>query len=111
MERFPNYLQCGGVLSKNVISTIEYIDGSNCGIKCASKDIAGNCKFSVKFANGSHNKIGLLAGGCNKNPKKDFLAFIKKFPTIEIFDASYNEISFLSDDPDIFEAAINMCEC
>ena len=107
IEAFPNYLQCG-VLSKNIISTIEYIDGSNCDIKCVSKDIAGNCTFSVKFANGSHNKIGLLEGDCNKDPKKDFLAFIKKFPTAEIFDASYNEISFLPDDPDIFEAAINI---
>ena len=106
-ETFPNYLQCG-VLSKNIISTIEYMDVSNCNVKCASKDIAGNCTFSVKFINGSHNKIGLLEGGCNKDPKKDFLAFIKKFPTVEILDASYNEISFLPDDPDIFEAAINV---
>ena len=104
----PNYLHCGGPFTHNVISTIEHIDGSNCGIKCASKHIAGNCKFSVKFANASHNKIGLLDGGCNKNPKKEFLAFIKNFPSVEVLDASYNEISFLPDDPDIFEAATNV---
>ena len=107
IETLPNYLQCG-LFTHNVISTIEHIDGSNCGIKCASKHLAGNCKFSVKFANVSHNKIGLLDGDCNENPKKEFLAFIKNFPTLEVIDASYNEISFLPDDIDIFEAAINL---
>ena len=106
-ETLPNYLQCG-IFTHNIISTFEHIDGSNCGIKCVSKHIAGNCKFSAKFVNASHNKIGLLEGGCNNDPKKEFLAFIKKFPTVEVFDASYNEISFLPDDPDIFEAAINL---
>ena len=104
---FPNYLQCGTFIH-NIISTIEHIDMSNCGIKCVSKHITGNCKFSVKFANASHNKIGLLEGNCTKDPKKEFLAFVKKFPTVEVFDASYNVISFLPDDPDIFEAAVNL---
>ena len=82
IETFPNSIQCG-VNSKNIF-TIKHIDVSNCSMKCASKDIAGNCTFSVKYLNVSHNKIGLLGGGCNKYPKKEFLAFIKKFTMLEI---------------------------
>ena len=108
-ETFPNYLQCG-IFTHNIISTIEHIDVSNCGMKCASKDLAGYCTFSVKYLNVSHNKLGLLEGGCNKNPKMEFLAFIKKFTMLEIFDVSYNNISFLPDDSDIFEAGINLKE-
>ena len=104
---FPNCVQCGAV-SHNIIVPVEYLDISNCHVKCVSKDIAGNCTFSAKFVNASHNKIGLLEGGCNKDPKKDFLAFVKNFPTVKVFDASYNVIRFLPDDPDIFEAAINL---
>ena len=103
----PNYLQCGVGLN-NVIVPIEHVDVSNCGVKCVSKDIAGNCICNIKFANGSHNKFGLLEGGCNKYPKKEYLSFLKKCPTVEILDASYNEISFFPDDPEIFEAAINL---
>ena len=43
-ETFPNYLQCG-IFTHNIISTIEHIEGSNCGIKCVSKHIVGNCTF------------------------------------------------------------------
>ena len=109
IETFPNYIQCG-VTEDNVISSIEHIDVSNCWMKCASKDIAGNCTFSVKYLNVSHNQVGSLEGNCNKYPKKEFLAFIKKFTKLEIFDISYNMISFIPDDSDIFEAGINLSQ-
>ena len=66
---FPNYLKCG-IRLPNVILLVEYLDASNCGIKCASKDLLGNCTCSLKFVNASHNEFGRLEGGCNKRSQK-----------------------------------------
>ena len=102
-ETFPKPLNC----REKTILKIDYVDGSNCEIKCAVKDIFEheNCKIHIRFANVSHNKIGSLEGDCNKDPNDTLLA-IKPLTTLEIVDLSYNSISFLFNDT--FDTQINL---
>ena len=102
-ETFPHPLYCRE--KPHVISTIEYVDASNCGIKCAIKDGFKHCEYQVKFVNFSHNKLGLLEGGCNNDPMDTWLS-IRPLITLEIFDLSYNSIDQLSNDT--FDTLINL---
>ena len=77
-ETFPKPAYC----KENVISTVEHMDASNCGIKCLTKDLLKNCTFSVKFLNLSNNEIGLLED-CNENPN-DTLLMLNSVTTLEI---------------------------
>ena len=99
-ETFPNKAFC-----PNMTFSVEYVDASNCRIKCANKDILQNCKVSVKFANLSNNDLGLFEGGCNENPEDEMLV-LKSVPTLEILDLSYNSISRLF--YDTFDKSINL---
>ena len=102
-ETFPKPLYC----PEKTILKVDYVDGSHCGIKCAVKDTFEheNCEVHIRFANVSHNKIGLLEGNCNKDPN-DTLLVIKPLTTLEIVDLSYNSISFLFNDT--FDTQINL---
>ena len=85
--------------------TIDYADVSNCGIQCVVKDMFENCEFHIRFANLSHNKLGLLEGGCNKDPMDMWLS-IRPLTTLEILDLSYNSIAALLNDT--FDTLINL---
>ena len=92
----------------DVYSTVEHLDMSNCGIDCVNKTSTNYCTYSVKFFNLSENKLGLLKGKCNRNPKRDFLTFIKPLTTLSSLDISSNYISFLYNDS--FEGLDNLRE-
>ena len=63
-------------------------------MKCMNKTIFDNCEWSIRFLNVSHNKFGLLQGGCNENPSaRDLTTLIQPLKTLEYFDASYNFIN------------------
>ena len=59
----------------------------------------------MKFANLSHNQLGLLEGGCNKDPMDTWLS-IKPLKTLEILDLSYNRIDLLLNDT--FDKLVNL---
>ena len=99
-ETMPNKIFC-----PNMTFPLEHADASNCRIKCINRDILQNCTVAVKFVNLSNNDLGLLEGGCNKNPK-DVGLVLKSVPTIEILDISYNSISRLF--YDTFDKSINL---
>ena len=83
----------------HTISTIEHVDISNCEIQCVTNDFFTKCQWSLKFFNGSHNKLGLLQGGCNKNPSpKDFSILFEPLTNLVTLDISYNSFSFLYED-------------
>ena len=102
-ETLPYPLHC--LKKLHVITTIEHVDASNCGIKCVVKDAFDYCEVRIKFANFSHNKLGLLKGGCNEEPI-DWLLIIKPVTTLEILDLSYNSIDRLLNDT--FDTSINL---
>ena len=85
-KTFPNPLYCRE--KPHVISTIEHIDISNSGVQCVVKDTFEHCEYHVRFANLSHNELGLLQGGCNKVPMDAWLS-IRPLTTLEILDLSY----------------------
>ena len=91
-KTFSNPIYCLEKL--HLISTIEHADASHCGIMCVVKDMFEHCEYHVKFANLSHNKLGLLEGGCNKEPMDTWLS-IRPLTTLEILDLSYNSIAIL----------------
>ena len=101
-ETLPNPVKCP---ENGTTLTVEHADVSNCGTKCLVKDLFEYCQFDIKFLNASHNKLGLLEGGCNKNPNDTFLV-IKPLLTLEIIDLSYNSISFLFNNT--FDTQINL---
>ena len=80
-----------------MISTFEHVDASNWGIMCVVKDMFEHCEYNIKFANFSHNKLGLLKGGCNKDLMDTWLS-IRPLTTIKILDLSYNSIVVLLND-------------
>ena len=83
----------------HTISTIEHVDISNCEIQCVTNDFFTKCQWSLRFFNGSHNKLGLLQGGCNKNPSpKDFSILLEPLTYLVTLDISYNSFSFLCED-------------
>ena len=82
----------------HVYSTLEHLDISNCGIQCINKTLATSCTYSLKSLNISRNKLGLLKGECNKDPRRDFLTFIKPVNTLLSLDISSNYIDFLYND-------------
>ena len=89
----------------HVISTVEYFDLSNCGIKCVTKDIFEHCDFSFRFLNVSHNKLGSFEGGCNKDPK-DILLSVRPLTSLETLDLSFNSFSILLNNT--FDTLINL---
>ena len=99
-ETLPNKIFC-----PNMTFPLEHVDASNCRIKCANKDILQNRVVAVKFVNLSNNHLGLLEGGCNRNPK-DTVLVLKSMPAIEILDLSYNSISGLF--YDTFDKSVNL---
>ena len=102
-EAFPKPMYC----KPGVYSTIEYLDASNCGIKCANKTIFKFCQWSIKYANLSGNKFGLFGGKCNKNPgPKDLSEVIKPLTSLISFDMSFNFIRALCED--MFESQLNL---
>ena len=104
-ETFPYLVYCRN-RDPLVISTMEHLDASNCRIKCVTKDILQNCICSLKFANFSHNEIGLFEGDCNNKHPTDTLLIFKSVPTLETLDLSYNSIALLFNDT--FDASINL---
>ena len=108
IETLPMPMYCR---SKNpkTISTIEYLDASNIGLKCVNKTLFDYCDWSLRFVNVSHNKLGLLRGGCNKNPSfRDLVTLPKPLNTIEYLDISYNFINKTTNDT--FENQVNLIE-
>ena len=108
IEALPRPMYCR---SKNpyVISTIEHLDASNCGMKCMNKTLFEYCDWSVKFVNVSHNKLGLLQGGCNENPSvRDLTTLLKPLKTLEYIDVSYNFINKTTSD--VFDNQVNLIE-
>ena len=90
----PNPFYC-----YHTISTMEHVDISNCQMYCITKTFFTKCQWLLKFANVSHNNLGLLQGGCNENPSsRDFSVLFEPLITLEILDLSYNSISFLDED-------------
>ena len=102
-ETFPEPVLCPNKSHK--LLTVDHVDISNCGIKCVVKDIFEHCEYHVQFLNLSHNKLGLLKGGCNREPMDTCLS-IKPLTTLEILDLSYNSISKLFNDT--FDTLINL---
>ena len=102
-ETLPKPVYCRE--KPHVISTVEYFDASNCGIKCITKDMFEHCNFSFRFANLSHNKLGSFEGGCNKNPM-DILLSVRPLTTLAILDISFNSISILLNNT--FDTLINL---
>ena len=81
------------------IPPFEHVDVSNCEVQCVTNNFFRHCKWSLKFLNASHNKLGLFQGGCNKNPSpRDFSIVLEPLTTLVTFDVSYNSLSFLYDD-------------
>ena len=106
-EKFPKPIYCRK--NPDVYSTIEFVDASNCGIKCFNKTFLNFCEWSLKYANLSHNQLGLFEGGCNKNPgPRDISDLIKPLISLTSFDLSYNSISKLHSDT--FENQVNLRE-
>ena len=98
IETLPRPMYCRSV-KPYVISTIEHLDASNCGIKCMNKTIFDYCEWSLRFLNVSHNKFGLLQGSCNENPSaRDLTTLIQPLKSLEYFDVSYNFINKLFND-------------
>ena len=76
---FPNPVIC----DKHVISTIEHVDMSNCGVKCFNRHMFDYCSWSVKYINVSHNRLGKLEGNCNENPSpRDISILFKPFTSL-----------------------------
>ena len=90
---------------QNVTVILDYMDASNCEIKCMVKDLFEHCNYHMKFAHLSHNQLGLLEGGCNKDPMDTWLS-IKPLKTLEILDLSYNRIDLLLNDT--FDKLVNL---
>ena len=108
IETLPRPMYCRNE-TPYVISTIEHLDASNCGIKCMIKTIFDYCEWSIRFLNVSHNRLGLLQGGCNENPSaRDFTILIRPLRTIVYFDISYNFINKTFNDT--FENQVNLME-
>ena len=108
IETLPIPMYCR---SKNpyVMSTIEHLDASNCGIKCMNKTLFEYCDWSLRFVNVSHNKFGLLQGGCNENPSvRDLTTLLTPLKTLEYIDVSYNFINKTTSD--LFENQTNLIE-
>ena len=106
-ETFPEPIYCKK--NPDVYSTIEFIDASNCGIKCLNKTIFYYCQWSIKYANLSHNQLGLFEGGCNKNPgPSDISELMKPLISLISFDLSYNSMSKLHSAT--FENQVNLRE-
>ena len=107
MKTFPEPVLCPNKSHK--LLTVDHVDISNCGIKCVVKDIFEHCEYHVQFlnlmTNLSHNKLGLLEGGCNREPTDTYLS-IKPLTTLEILDLSYNSISKLFNGT--FDTLINL---
>ena len=106
-ETFPKPINCRK--NPDVFSTIEFVDASNCGIKCLNKTIFNFCQWSIKYANLSHNQLGLFEGGSNKNPgPRDISDSMKPLISLISFDLSYNSMSKLHSDT--FENQVNLRE-
>ena len=83
----------------HTISTIEHFDISNCEVQCVTNDFFTKCQWSLRFFNGSHNRLGLLQGGCNENPgPRDFSILLEPLTTLVTLDVSYNLVSSLDED-------------
>ena len=83
----------------HAIPPFEHIDISNCQVQCVNNSYFTECKWSLKFLNISHNKLGLFQGGCNKNPNpRDFSILFEPLTTLVTLDISYNSLSFLYED-------------
>ena len=81
------------------IPPFEHVDVSNCEVQCVTNNFFRHCKWSLKFLNASHNKLGLFQGGCNKNPNpRDFSILFEPLTTLVTLDISYNSLSFLYED-------------
>ena len=108
IETLPEPMYCR---SKNpiTISTIEYLDASNIGLKCINKTLFNYCDWSLRFVNVTHNKLGLLRGGCNKNPSvRDLETLLQPLETLEYLDVSYNFVNKTTND--LFENQVNLIE-
>ena len=104
-ETFPKPIYCRK--NSSVYSTIEFVDGSNCGIKCFNKTFLNFCEWSIKYLNLSHNKLGSFEGGCNENPgPSDLSQTIKSLSHMISFDISFNSIKSLTED--MFENQVNL---
>ena len=108
IETIPEPAYCSSEDPKT-ISTIEYLDISNNGIKCMNKTVFNHCDWSLRFFNVSHNKLGLLRGGCNKNPSiRDLATLLRPLKTLEYLDVSYNFFNKTTND--LFENLENLTE-
>ena len=85
---------------------MEHLDASYCGIKCVNKDLFGHCKFHIRFANFSHNELGLFEGDCHNKDPMDVLLSMKPLTTLETLDLSYNSFTMLFNDS--FDTLINL---
>ena len=103
-KTFPEPFKCPNKLHK--LLTIDHVDVSNCGIQCLVKDMFEHCQYHIRFANLSHNELGLLEGGCNNKDPMDMWLSIRPLTTIEILDLSYNSIAALLNDT--FDTLINL---
>ena len=101
---FPEPFKCPNKLHK--LLTIDHVDVSNCGIQCLVKDMFEHCQYHIRFANLSHNELGLLEGGCHNKDPMDMWLSIRPLTTIEILDLSYNSIAALLNDT--FDTLINL---
>ena len=105
IETIPEPAHC----ENGSISTLEHIDVSNCGIKCMNKTVFDYCVWSLRFFNVSHNWLGLLQGGCNKNPSvKDLATLLRPLKHLMHLDISYNFIKETVND--FFENQVNLTE-
>ena len=102
-ETFPKPAYCRE--KPHVISTVEYLDVSHCGIKCVTKEVFEHCEFSLKVLNASNNKLGLFEDDCNHDPM-DILLILRPLTTLEILDLSSNSFTVLLNNT--FETLINL---
>ena len=105
IETIPEPAHC----KNGAISTLEHIDVSNCGIKCMNKAVFDYCVWSLRFFNVSYYWLGLLKGGCNKNPSvKDLATLLRPLKHLMYLDISYNVINETVND--FFENQVKLTE-
>ena len=106
-ETFPRPMYCRE--NPKVFVSTEFIDVSNCAIKCINRTQFNYCEYAFKYLNFSHNKFGLYEGHCNDDPgPRDLSELIKPLVSLISFDLSYNSISTLVNDT--FESQVNLRE-
>ena len=108
IEALPEPIYCT-TGKYGTVSTLEHLDASNIGIKCMNKTLFHYCDWSLRFVNVSHNKLGLLRGGCNKNPSvRDLATLLRPLKKLEYLDVSYNFVNKTTND--LFENQVNLIE-